>query len=60
MKAQAERDRRIEETRRPPERFERIRKALLSQGVRLCTERALLITEFFKKFDSMATDPSIA
>lgn len=37
---------------RPPERFERIRNALLSQGVRLCTERARLVTDFFKKHDN--------
>lgn len=36
----------------PPERFTRIKDALLSQGAHLCTERALLITEFFKKYDN--------
>lgn len=40
------------ESLRSPERFTRIRTALLSQGVRLCTERALLITEFFKNHDN--------
>jgi len=34
-----------------PERFERIRRALLSQGERLCTERAVLVTDFFKHHD---------
>jgi hypothetical protein len=32
----------------PPERFGHIKKALQSEPVRLCSERALLITEFFK------------
>ncbi len=36
---------------RAPGRFTRIRDALRSQGVRLCTERALLVTEFFRKHD---------
>ncbi|NMD41060.1 MAG: hypothetical protein GYA83_09720, partial [Deltaproteobacteria bacterium] len=52
MKAQAEVSPRIEKTERTPERFERIRQALLSQGVQLCTERALLITGFFRKLDN--------
>ncbi len=34
-----------------PERFSRIREALLSGPVWLCPERAFLITEYFKKFD---------
>ena len=36
----------------PPERFTRIKHALLSSCVHLCTERALIITEFFKKHDN--------
>jgi hypothetical protein len=32
----------------PPERFGHIKKALQSEPVRLCSEGALLITEFFK------------
>jgi len=52
LKAQAEVSPRIEKTERTPERFERIRQALLSQGVQLCTERALLITGFFRKLDN--------
>jgi pyruvate formate-lyase/glycerol dehydratase family glycyl radical enzyme len=34
-----------------PERFSRIREALLAEPVWLCPERAFLITEYFKKFD---------
>lgn len=35
----------------PPERFARIREALMSQPIHLCPERALLVTEFFKHHD---------
>ena len=35
-----------------PDRFCRIRETLLSEPVYLCPERALLITEFFKKHDN--------
>lgn len=34
-----------------PERFSRIRKTLLAEPIALCPERALFITEYFKKFD---------
>ena len=40
----------MEDTRTCP-RFEQIRETLLSTPVNLCPERALLITEFFKKHD---------
>ena len=40
------------------DRFERIKKALLSESMHLCPERALLVTEYFKKLDSPA-DPMI-
>jgi formate C-acetyltransferase len=43
---------------RPYGRFERIREALLSQPVRLCTERAVLITEYFRRFDD-ASEPMV-
>ncbi|HPC48187.1 MAG TPA: pyruvate formate lyase family protein, partial [Deltaproteobacteria bacterium] len=45
---------RDEETLKVPERFGRIRRALLAEPARLCIERALLVTEFFKEHD----DPS--
>jgi pyruvate formate-lyase/glycerol dehydratase family glycyl radical enzyme len=48
MKASAAR---IDE-REPQARFNRIKDALLSLPVHLCLERALLITEFFKKYDN--------
>lgn len=35
-----------------PDRFYRIREKLMSEPVYLCPERALLITEFFKKYDN--------
>ena len=35
-----------------PERFYRIKETLMSEPVYLCPERALLITEFFKKHDN--------
>ena len=41
-----------------PDRFSRIRKALISEPVHLCPERALLITEFFKKHDDKK-DPMV-
>ncbi len=41
-----------------PDRFTRIRKALMSEPVHLCPERALLITEFFKKHDDKE-DPMV-
>ena len=37
--------------RKIPERFLRIKEALLSSPVHLCPERAILITDFFKKHD---------
>lgn len=43
---------RIEKTERTPERFERIRQALLSRGCSCAPERALLITGFFRKLDN--------
>ena len=47
------RDRAISsETIQPPKRFSRIKNELLSSPVMLCTERAELITEFFKKHDN--------
>lgn len=36
---------------RPPERFRRIKTELLAQPVYLCPERALLVTEYFKRYD---------
>jgi formate C-acetyltransferase len=36
---------------RPPDRFGRIKDTLLSSPVHLCPERALLVTEYFRKFD---------
>ena len=51
MKAQAAKKEQVDE-RRPPERFLRIKEALLSQPVNLCPERALLVTEYFKKYDN--------
>ncbi|HVN72513.1 MAG TPA: pyruvate formate lyase family protein [Desulfomonilia bacterium] len=47
-----------DDKKRSPERFERIRGALFSHGVNLCTERALLITEYFKKLDDR-TEPMV-
>ena len=41
-----------------PERFIRIRERLLSSPTRLCTERAVLITEYFKKHDDRS-DPLV-
>ncbi len=38
-------------TEKAPDRFYRIKETLMSQPVHLCPERALLITEFFKKYD---------
>ena len=35
-------------------RFKRIKEEILSQPMRLCTERAYLITEYFKKYDDRA------
>lgn len=52
MTAQTERVDRAGLQRRSLERFERVRRVLLSQGVQLCTERALLVTEFFRKHDN--------
>jgi len=40
--------------RKVPDRFSRIRDALLAEPVWLCPERAFLITEYFKKFDDSA------
>jgi formate C-acetyltransferase len=40
------------DSKSPAGRFTRIKEALLSQPVRLCTERALLITEYFKRHDN--------
>jgi len=37
-----------------PDRFTRIRDLLMSEPVWLCPERALLITEFFKKHDEIS------
>ncbi len=42
---------RPDDSKSPAGRFTRIKDTLLSQPVRLCTERALLITEFFKRHD---------
>jgi pyruvate formate-lyase/glycerol dehydratase family glycyl radical enzyme len=42
----------LKQTTHPPERFHRIRKALLSEPICLCPERALLVTEYFKKYDN--------
>lgn len=39
-------------TGKAPERFCRIKETLMSEPVYLCPERALLITEFFKKHDN--------
>lgn len=36
----------------PPERFHRIRRALLSEPNWLCPERAFLVTEYFKRHDN--------
>ncbi|MCU0575206.1 MAG: formate acetyltransferase [Desulfobacterota bacterium] len=52
MRAQTERIERIREARQTPERFRRIKEALFAQKVHLCTERAILITEFFKEHDN--------
>jgi len=41
-----------------PDRFTRIRAVLMSEPVWLCPERALLITEFFKKHDDKK-DPMV-
>ena len=41
-----------------PDRFTRIRDVLMSESVWLCPERALLITEFFKKHDDKK-DPMV-
>jgi pyruvate formate-lyase/glycerol dehydratase family glycyl radical enzyme len=46
------------ETLQAPERFSRIKNELLSSPVMLCTERAVLITEFFKKHDDKK-DPMV-
>jgi pyruvate formate-lyase/glycerol dehydratase family glycyl radical enzyme len=51
MNIQAARKEQVDE-RRPPERFVRIKEALFSQPVNLCPERALLVTEYFKKIDN--------
>jgi len=42
----------LKQSTHPPERFHRIRKALLSEPICLCPERALLVTEYFKKYDN--------
>jgi len=39
-------------TTKAPERFYRIRERLLSEPVWLCPERALLVTEYFQKYDN--------
>ncbi|MGB9498996.1 MAG: pyruvate formate lyase family protein [Dissulfuribacterales bacterium] len=39
-------------TEKVPERFYRIKETLMSEPVYLCPERALLITEYFKKHDN--------
>ncbi len=39
-------------TTQPPERFGRIKKALLSESIHLCPERAFLITDYFKSHDN--------
>lgn len=54
MRAQAQR---IDEGKTPG-RFIRIREKLLSSPARLCTERALLITEYFKDHDDKS-DPMV-
>ncbi|MBN2299487.1 MAG: formate acetyltransferase [Deltaproteobacteria bacterium] len=40
------------ESLQAPDRFSRIKNDLLSSPVMLCTERALLVTEYFKKHDN--------
>jgi len=45
-------------TEKVPDRFTRIRDVLMSEPVWLCPERALLITEFFKKHDDKK-DPMV-
>ncbi len=42
----------VKPTPLPPERFDRIRNALLAEPIWLCPERALLVTEYFKKHDN--------
>ena len=46
------------EQRAPSERFQRIKKELLSTPVHLCPERAVIITDFFKHHDKRS-DPMV-
>jgi len=48
----------LKSAEKTPDRFLRIRKALMSEPTYLCPERALLITEFFKKHDDKK-DPMV-
>ncbi|MBM3157490.1 MAG: hypothetical protein FJ004_09450, partial [Chloroflexi bacterium] len=42
---------RTSEPKAPSERFQRIKKELLSTPVHLCTERAVIVTDYFKHHD---------
>lgn len=52
MKAQVKQDVETDGALKPPKRHIRIREALMAQPVRLCSERALLITEFYRRYDN--------
>src|SRR5512137_2468615 len=52
MRTQSRKGQATREILKTPERFLRIKEALLSQPVSLCPERALLVTEYFKKYDN--------
>ncbi len=51
MKQKAAATNTLKTAEKMPDRFARIRKALMSEPLHLCPERAILITEFFKKHD---------